>query len=37
MTGYSRAKSDKKDFLVSKTEGKFIRDLRWKGIFNKLK
>ncbi|MBF8150325.1 glycosyltransferase family 2 protein [Winogradskyella sp. F6397] len=35
MSGYFRAKSNKTDFLVSKDEGKFIRDLRWKGIFNK--
>ncbi len=36
MSGYFRAKSDKVDFLVTEDEGKFIRDLRWKGIFKKL-
>ncbi|WP_179319220.1 glycosyltransferase [Winogradskyella helgolandensis] len=35
MTGYFKAKSQKVGFLVSKNEGKFIRDLRWKGIKNK--
>lgn len=37
MSGYFRAKSDKVDFLVSEEEGKFIRNLRWVGIFNKFK
>ena len=36
MTGYFKAKSSKTEFMVSKDEGKFIRDLRWKGIFRKL-
>ncbi|WP_400081072.1 glycosyltransferase family 2 protein [Winogradskyella sp. R77965] len=36
MSGYFKAKSNKTQFLVSKEEGKFIRDLRWKGILNKL-
>jgi glycosyltransferase involved in cell wall biosynthesis len=36
MAGFSRAKSNNLDFLVSEEEGKFIRDLRWKGIKNKL-
>jgi hypothetical protein len=36
MSGYFKAKSNKIEFLVSKDEGKFIRDLRWKGIRNKL-
>jgi glycosyltransferase involved in cell wall biosynthesis len=35
MSGYFRAKSNKIEFLVSKDEGKFIRDLRWKGIKSK--
>lgn len=35
MIGYFRSKSNKVDFLVSEEEGKFIRDLRWKGIKNK--
>ncbi len=36
MAGYFKAKSLKTEFLVSKDEGKFIRDLRWKGIKSKL-
>lgn len=35
MSGYFKAKSNKLEFLVSEDEGKFIRDLRWKGIWNK--
>ncbi|NRD24731.1 glycosyltransferase family 2 protein [Winogradskyella litoriviva] len=35
MTGYFKAQSNKVDYLVSKAEGKFIRDLRWKGIKSK--
>ncbi|MCB0399049.1 MAG: glycosyltransferase family 2 protein [Winogradskyella sp.] len=35
MAGYFKAKSSNTEFLVSKDEGKFIRDLRWKGIFRK--
>ncbi len=35
MAGYFKAKSNKKEFLVSIEEGKFIRNLRWKGILNK--
>jgi len=35
MSGYFKAKSNKVGFLVSKAEGKFIRDLRWKGIKTK--
>lgn len=35
ISGYFRAKSRKTEFLVSKKEGEFIRDLRWKGIRNK--
>lgn len=37
MAGYFKAKKDNIDFLVSEEEGKFIRDLRWKGMFNKFK
>jgi glycosyltransferase involved in cell wall biosynthesis len=36
MTGYFKAKSSKTELLVSKDEGKFIRKLRWNGIFSKL-
>ncbi len=35
LSGYFRAKKNKIDFLVTEEEGKFIRDLRWKGIFSK--
>lgn len=35
IAGYFRAKSNKAEFLVTKQEGKFIRALRWQGIFNK--
>ena len=37
MSGYFRAKSNETQFLVSKDEGTFIRNLRWKGILNKWK
>ena len=37
MAGYFKAKSSKTEFLVSKDEGKFIRDLRWEGIKSKFK
>jgi glycosyltransferase involved in cell wall biosynthesis len=37
IVGYFKAKKEKIDFLVSEEEGKFIRDLRWKGMLNKLK
>ena len=36
MSGYFRAKSNNLEFLVSKEEGQFIRDLRWEGIKGKL-
>ncbi|NNC50234.1 MAG: glycosyltransferase family 2 protein [Flaviramulus sp.] len=36
MAGYFKAKKEKIDFLVSDEEGKFIRKLRWKGIFSRL-
>ncbi|EPR73132.1 Glycosyltransferase [Winogradskyella psychrotolerans RS-3] len=35
MSGYFRAKSNHLEFLVSKEEGQFIRDLRWDGIKGK--
>lgn len=35
LVGYFKAKRNKIPFLVSKEEGKFIRDLRWKGMKNK--
>ena len=35
MIGYFKAKKNNIDFLVSKKEGQFIRDLRWKGILSK--
>ncbi|TWO31778.1 glycosyltransferase family 2 protein [Seonamhaeicola sediminis] len=37
MGGYFKAKKEKVNFLVSDEEGKFIRDVRWKGIIGKLK
>ncbi|GAA4805610.1 glycosyltransferase family 2 protein [Litoribaculum gwangyangense] len=36
ISGYFKAKKRKIDFLVSEEEGKFIRDLRWKGMIGKL-
>ena len=36
LTGFLKAKREKLDFIVSKKEGEFIRDLRWKGIKRKL-
>ena len=35
IAGYFKAKKEKLEFLVSEDEGKFIRQLRWKGIMNK--
>lgn len=35
MSGYFRAQKNNLDFLVSEDEGRFIRQLRWKGIKNK--
>ncbi|GAA4949022.1 glycosyltransferase family A protein [Algibacter agarivorans] len=35
MAGFFKAKKEKIDFLVSEEEGKFIRDVRWKGMINK--
>ncbi|MFD1162682.1 glycosyltransferase [Hwangdonia seohaensis] len=37
LAGYFKAKKQKLEHLVSEKEGKFIRDLRWKGMLNKLK
>jgi glycosyltransferase involved in cell wall biosynthesis len=37
MAGYFKAKREHIEPLVSKEEGTFIRDLRWKGILNKFK
>ena len=36
MSGYFKAKSTKVEYLVSESEGEFIRDLRWKGIRKKI-
>ncbi len=35
ISGYFKAKSNHSEYLVSAEEGKFIRNLRWKGILNK--
>lgn len=35
MAGYFKAKKHGIDFLVSENEGKFIRNLRWKGMLSK--
>jgi glycosyltransferase involved in cell wall biosynthesis len=35
LAGYFKAKKNKIDFLVTDEEGKFIRNLRWKGITKK--
>lgn len=35
MNGYFKAQKDKKQFSVTEEEGKFIRDLRWKGMMGK--
>lgn len=37
MLGYFKAKKNKITYLVTEDEGKFIRDLRWKGLLGKLK
>lgn len=37
MSGYFRGKRQQLDQLVTKEQGVFIRKLRWKGIFGKLK
>jgi len=37
ILGYFSAKKEKIDFIVSEKEGKFIRNLRWKGMRSKFK
>ncbi|SFZ89310.1 Glycosyl transferase family 2 [Flaviramulus basaltis] len=37
LAGYFKAKKEKIEHLVTEEEGKFIRDLRWKGMLGKLK
>lgn len=37
LAGYFKAKKERINFLVTEKEGEFIRDLRWKGMLNKLK
>jgi hypothetical protein len=36
IQGYLKAKKEKAPYLVSETEGAYIRKLRWSGIFKKL-
>lgn len=36
MAGYFDAKKNKMDYLVSEDEGKFIRNLRWKGMIDSI-
>lgn len=36
LKGYFMAQNQDLEYLVSKEEGKFIRQLRWKGIFKKI-
>ncbi|WP_111880010.1 glycosyltransferase family 2 protein [Aequorivita sp. CIP111184] len=36
LKGYSKAKKEKIDFIVSESEGKFIRKLRWQNIKKKI-
>ena len=36
LTGFWIAKKEQQDFLVTSDEGVFIRNLRWKNIWNKL-
>ena len=35
MSGYYKAKKSQVNYLVNDEEGKFIRNLRWKGMLNK--
>ena len=35
MTGFFKSKQNKLEFLVTKEQGLFIRQLRWKGMLNK--
>lgn len=37
MMGYFKAKNNNIEYLVTEDEGEFIRNLRWKGMLNKLK
>ena len=37
MNGYFKAKRSNLEYLVTEDEGKFIRNLRWNGIFEKFK
>lgn len=37
MKGYFKAKHSNIEYIVTKDEGKFIRKLRWNGIFQKFK
>lgn len=37
MIGYLKAKNSNIEYIVTKDEGEFIRNLRWRGIFEKLK
>jgi hypothetical protein len=36
IQGYLKAKKEKAPYLVTETEGAYIRKLRWSGIFKKL-
>ncbi|MBT8394072.1 MAG: glycosyltransferase family 2 protein, partial [Bacteroidia bacterium] len=36
LKGYNKSKQMKLAYLVTEDQGKFIRNLRWKGIFKKL-
>ena len=36
LNGYFKTKNNKQEYLVTKEQGKFIRNLRWKGIFKKV-
>ena len=37
LSGYFKAKKEKPEQLVTEAQGKFIRQLRWKGMLGKLK
>lgn len=36
VSGYRKAVKEKSEYLVTEPQGKFIRDLRWKGILKKI-
>lgn len=36
LNGYFKAKNNKQEYIVTAKQGKFIRNLRWKGIFKKM-